>query len=105
MLARLTGQLSNLVHDRVGGDAALLAGHLLTGLLKVEWLAHTNREAARVNHVRAGLLQAVGANQTNRNHGCAGHVRQPRHTNLAAVQVAVAGAGALGVNAEDLTLL
>ena len=32
-------------------------------------------------------------------------MRQPRHTNLAAVQVAVAGAGALGVNAEDLTLL
>ena len=30
---------------------------------------------------------------------------QPGHANLAAVQVAIAGAGAFGVNAEDLALL
>lgn len=55
--------------------------------------------------LEARLLNLIGTNQADRHYGGPGHVSQPGYPDFSLIEVAIAGAGALGVDTEDLALV
>ena len=100
------GQPHDLAHHRVGHGPqhiavavhALVAGEL-------HRLAEAHRHPAGARQPLAAGLELVGADHRERHDGRAGHQGEPGDARTAAVEPAVGGAGALGVDAEDPALL
>src|SRR6185436_8294825 len=82
-------------------DVAVLLEALVAG--EVQRLAEPYDGADHPSELLAGRCDDVGADDRDRDHGRAGLEREPRDTGLAAVELAVVGAGPLGVDAEELT--
>ena len=51
VLPGLARELSDSIHDVVGGLTALFTGHLLAGLLKMHGFPHADGKPVRVNHI------------------------------------------------------
>ena len=101
----LPGEPHDLVHDLVGDRAQDVAVVLHPGVAgEVERLAEAHHRPGPRAVDLAGRGDDVGADDRARDHRRAGLQGQPGDAGLAAVELAVVGAGALGVDAEEVTL-
>ena len=95
-------QLADLVHHLVGELAQREVLLLDVAVARrVERLAEAHgHRAEQPRHALVDRLHLVGADHPDRHDRRAGAQREPRHAGVAAVQVAVARARALGIDAE-----
>ena len=101
----LAGEPHDLVHDLVG-DRPQHEAVVLEALVarEVQRLAEAHTGSDHRAELLAGRRDHVGAEHRDRDHRHLGLQREPRHAGLAAVEPAVVGPGALGVDPEQLSL-